>query len=272
MKLRTLIDNKQSKKQLKCEHGLSFLLETDEHIILFDVGQSDKFISNAQKMGVDLTKVDTVVLSHGHYDHTGGLPHFLRINKKARVLIHRSAFKERFSRSEVMIKENGIPWRKEMDTFKDRLQLINEDTQLAPGIRLLTNIEAVDGHEVSNQRLVVKKDSDYVPDDFEDEIILVAQQSDETIVLCGCAHNGIVNILSTVSKRLNCHKFRCVAGGLHLKGQNTDSIKHVLQGITDFKVEQWALNHCTGDKAFELFENTQSGTVTYCGSGYSLKL
>ncbi len=271
MKLTTLIDNKQSQKQLKCEHGLSFLLQTNKLNILFDTGQSDKFIFNAEKMGINPLSIDYVVLSHGHYDHTGGLPAFLRINSKAKVIIHKQAFKERFSRSTAMIKENGIPWRDEPELDSERLILIDQDLQLPDGTHILCNIKPKDGYEVINERLVVKDGSEYIPDPFEDELILVTSEN-KPLVLCGCAHTGIVNILHAIQQRLHHSTFKCVAGGLHLNGSNRTNINHVINGLKPYYIDTWLLNHCTGDAAFEQFTNAYPNQVDYAGSGYSITL
>ncbi|MCT4588508.1 MAG: MBL fold metallo-hydrolase [Carboxylicivirga sp.] len=267
MKLTTLIDNQQSQKQLKCEHGLSFLLETDQHKIIYDTGQTSKFIDNAQRLGVDLSAIDYVILSHGHYDHTGGLPAFCKINDKARIIVHKKAFKQRFSKSSVMLKENGIAWKDSMSEYADRLLLIDGDINIENGLTILTGIEKQTNYDINNPRLVVNENGNYLPDTFDDEIILLAQADSSSMVLCGCAHNGIVNILHTINRRHQLQCFSLVAGGLHLNGANEDDIKHVINGLSPFTVNKWALNHCTGQAAFERFRQTYGDQVEYCGSG-----
>lgn len=272
MKIITLIDNKQSAKQLKCEHGLSFLLQTEDLNILFDVGQSDKFISNANKLGLDLKDVDYVVLSHGHYDHTGGLPSFLEMNTKAKVLMHNNALKQRFSKSSVMVKENAIPWRNNLDKFEGRIQLIDKDIELGNGISILCNIKAQEAYKVVNERLVIKHDEVYIPDSFDDEMMLVAKHDKDVLVLCGCAHTGIVNMLHAVKQRLGFNTITMVAGGLHLNGSDYVQIQHVIEGLKPFNVKRWALNHCTGEQAFECFSQAYPQQVEYCGSGKEIKI
>ncbi|MBK3517414.1 MBL fold metallo-hydrolase [Carboxylicivirga marina] len=267
MRLTTLIDNKQSQKQLKCEHGLSFLLQTDELSILFDTGQSDKFLSNAQKLGIDLSTVDYVVLSHGHYDHTGGLPAFLNHNKKAKVIIHKKALKERFSSSTQMVKPNGITWVSELSQFANRVMFIENDVALTDSLFLLTNIQPKIGFEIVNERLVVKHGNSYTPDCFDDEMILVAKRQQNPIVLCGCAHTGIVNILHEIKQRKGFDTFDLVAGGLHLNGNKHEQVQFVIDGLAPFNIKQWALNHCTGDVAFNSFLKAFPEQVMYCGSG-----
>ena len=269
MRLTTLIDNKQNLNQLKCEHGLSFLLETGQLKILFDTGQSDKFIHNANKLAIDLSDVDYVVLSHGHYDHAGGIPAFCEINSEAKIIVHQNAFNERFSKSTAMIKENGIPWRDNLSQYQDRIIFIDEDTQLGPDIFILCNMDTQTGYEPNNPRLVIKNKSNYIQDTFEDELILVAQTKYAPLVLCGCAHSGIVNILHTINNRLQYNTFSMVAGGLHLNGAAVDNIKHTIRGLKPFTIKKWGLNHCTGQSAFDHFSEVYSGITEYCGGGYS---
>ena len=267
MKLTTLIDNIPVKAGLKGEHGLSFLLEVDSLKIIFDVGQTNRYIDNAQKMGIDLADVDYVVLSHGHYDHAGGLPAFCKINSKAKILIHKKAFVNRYSKTDDKLKENGIPWKKQLNNYLDRIIMIDGDIQLGNTISILSNIEK---HHmpVNNPRFVINEDDEYGVDCFNDEIILVCQADTGSVVLSGCAHNGIVNILQTVENRMGTSTFSLVAGGLHLSNADSADIKLVIACLSTFKVKRWGLNHCTGNIAYALFKDEFKNDVDYYGSGY----
>jgi len=267
-----LIENRVSKKNLKCEHGLSFHIQTAIGSYLFDTGQSGKFIENALKLGIDLSQVDAVVLSHGHYDHAGGLLHFFQVNDQAKVYLHRQALKERFSGSVKMVKSNGIPWRNEWQQFEDRFVFVDAPLKLEDSMHLLPTIQSVPGYEVINPRLLTKHQDQLVNDAFEDELVLVLKEKNDAVVFCGCAHNGIVNILHHIKKQLGMDHFQLVLGGLHLAGQPEDEIQKVLSGLSEFEVQHWALNHCTGDEAIRLFKQTVFGLVRYANTGTVFKV
>lgn len=272
-RITTLVENRVSGQNLKCEHGLSFHIETEEQSILFDTGQSGKFIENAARLGIDLSMVDAVVLSHGHYDHTGGLTDFFRINDHALVYLHPKALKQRYSRSSKMVKANGIPWRDEWQQDAHRFVFVDQPIILSNEIHLLPNIEALPGYEVINPRLVVENNDQLLPDRFEDELILVIKNKEMNPVLfCGCAHNGIVNILHHVKNQLGYDRFELVIGGLHLSGQPMEEIQKVIDGVSGFQVEQWGLNHCTGNEAIQQFAHAFPGKVIQANTGSSFEV
>ncbi|MCG8582860.1 MAG: hypothetical protein MI866_23280, partial [Bacteroidales bacterium] len=126
------------------------------------------------------------------------------------------------------------------------------------------------GYEVVNERLVVKKNDTYVPDEFDDELVLVACENQKNLVLAGCAHTGIVNILHAVSERYGYASFDCVAGGLHLNGQHESAISDIINAVKEFEVKKWAINHCTGDRAQKQFAEAFVEKVVYFGTGAQL--
>ena len=132
MRVVTLIENTSPRDELVCEHGLSLYIETGEYRILFDAGQSGAFADNAEKLGIDLRKVDFAVLSHGHYDHGGGLLRFLEINSTAPVYLRKEAFEPHFNAAS---KDIGLD-RKLLDS--NRLVFVDNDREIEPGIQLVS--------------------------------------------------------------------------------------------------------------------------------------
>ena len=216
MRIINLAENTEGAAGCGFEHGLCFYIETEHHKLLMDTGQSDLFIKNAEKLGVDLTKVDTVVLSHGHYDHGGGILPFASINPDAKIYVQASAFGEYYS-----IDSKGQPHyiglaegirelpqvvvvgskpdsaekedaQSEADTegsFEDGIYRIDDELSLFTGIGSEYPIPS------ANQRLMKKTEEGMVQDDFGHEQCLVIKEGSKAVLLSGCAHHGILNIL-----------------------------------------------------------------------------
>lgn len=269
MKIINLLENSSIANNIKCEHGLSMLVQTENYTILYDVGQSDKFVDNAAQLGVDLSDVDYVILSHGHYDHTGGLPAFMELNTKAKVLMHPGALKERFSRSAKMIKYNGIAWRDDWEKYSERILFVDETTELFDDFWIVTNLAGDEQYSSLDERLVYRQGDDYIKDPFADELIVVARQNEQVMMLSGCAHNGIVNILQSVKRQLRFTHFSFIGGGLHLKAQPEEKINRIINHLGDFTVDHWGLNHCTGELAIDMFKHAFPGKVEYFKGGES---
>ena len=272
MKIYSLVENNSINNKIACEHGLSIGLEYQNHLIIYDVGQTNKFISNARQLNFKIEDVDAVILSHGHFDHTGGLPEFLKINKKAKVYVHERAFKERYSQSSKMIKFNGIQWLNKIEKFKNRIVTITESFELFEDFWLITNNAGDENLTSFDNRLVYKIDNKILKDHFEDEIIVIANCKKRPIVLSGCAHNGIVNILAAIYKQLSIESFEWVIGGLHLSGQTDLKIKHIIDCLSNFHVANWAINHCTGELTKKLFNEAFADTVVEFKGGQIIEV
>lgn len=272
MEIVNLIENKSIRNSIKCEHGLSLHIRLGDKNVLFDVGQSDKFIRNASLLGVVIEEVDYVVLSHGHFDHTGGLPAFLKLNKKAKVFLHREALRERFSRSSKITKANGIPWRLDWEKYKGRFCFVEDSFELFKGLWIVSGIQRDLKLCELDDRLIYKGEKGYESELFDDELVLYVDNIKAATVVTGCAHKGIVNILNGVQSQLGVSRFELVVGGLHLMGKSNDEVNHLLNQLKSFEVRQWALNHCTGDPSIERFSTAYPGKVRYFKGGESILL
>ena len=184
-----LMENTPFAEGFRSEHGLSIHIETERHRILFDMGQSDGFIANAEKLGIDLAAVDIAVLSHGHYDHGGGLGAFLAVNRQAPVYVSQYAFDPCFSGAERFIgltpELSGHP----------RLRFVKEQLALNDGLELLACNERARPFRMDSYGLNTLRHNALIPDDFRHEQYLLIREQDKRVLISGCSHKGILNIM-----------------------------------------------------------------------------
>ena len=188
MKVWTLMENTACRDDLAAEHGLSLYLETCGLKILFDAGQSGQFADNAEKMGIDLSQVDLAILSHGHYDHSGGLLRFLELNDHAKIYVNQYAFDCCYHGDDRYI---GVDPQLQAC---DRLVLVGETLELAPGLTLCACNEKEKSRPVDSSGLTVLENGIFRPDLFRHEQYLLVEEGDRTILISGCSHKGILNI------------------------------------------------------------------------------
>ena len=185
MKIISLVENTSVNYDIEAEHGLSLYIESKNHKILFDMGQTDLFFKNAKRLGVDLSQVDIAILSHGHYDHGGGLEEFLKINKKAYVYVSQYAFDTYYNGTEkyiglnLMLKEN------------ERIILTNGKVEVDEGITLYHCNDRVKRYDLGSFGLNVKRNQEYFPDDFRHEQYMLIEENGKQILFSGCSHKGI---------------------------------------------------------------------------------
>ncbi len=258
MDIYMLVENtKPTGSAFLSEHGLSMYFEFAGKRILFDTGASDKFIYNATLHGIDLSKVDICVISHGHYDHTGGLAHFLDINKKAVVYMKKSALDEYYTKRLIRYVFTGID-KNFFKKYGDRLVFVEEDIEIASGLTL-ANITKYRHYPVYTSSMYRKHENKMLPDDLSHELFINVKTKQGNIVLTGCSHHGLINILRTDQDKFG--KIYGVVGGFHLNGTRIFGIrvrkesKHEIRAIGRFfeknGIKKIYTGHCTGEKPCE---------------------
>ena len=271
MKWTVLADNRSSDSRLSTEHGLSILLQTERHKILLDTGASDVFVRNAEQLGIALSDVNYVFISHGHSDHAGGLRYFLELNQKAQVIVSRDAMSGTFFSKRGNLHSITTEWP-EID--EDRLVLIDQASETVEGLHVIAHIPQTNPMPKGNQNLYVQDvkrrisennvvlastlsseeefdevSGDYIHDDFRHELALYV----DGLLFTGCAHSGLENILSACPWPVH-----TVVGGFHLlDGQETDDkIKALSQRLkAKYPETQFYTSHCTGDHVFEVMKD-----------------
>lgn len=194
MKILTLVENTPGKTGCACEHGLSLYIETARHTLLMDTGASGLVMENAKKLGADLTKVDTVVLSHGHYDHGGGILPFTKVNQTAKIYLHKDACKEYYTThwEDDEVRYVGLdPAIAELEqaVFVEGTYKIDEELTIFSGIGSLRPVPA------GNRALKARISGVLCQDDFRHEQCLLIRENDRLVLLSGCAHHGILNVM-----------------------------------------------------------------------------
>lgn len=263
MEIITLIENEvsQGNSELKAEAGLSLLIKTANKTILFDTGSSGAFADNAEKLGIDLTTVDFVVISHAHFDHTGGLERFFKINSTAKVFIKEEAKEEYYYKLFFLKKYIGAN-QEVLQNYADRFIFVKQDLKIDEHIQILTQISNHHKQPADSKHLMTKKDNHLVRDEFAHEQILLISEDEKRYCFTGCSHHGILNMVAS-AQQLSGDKKLSVIGGFHmynplLKGlseKKEDVIKTAQLLNANKQIDKIASGHCTGTDAFKLLKS-----------------
>lgn len=267
MKIVTLVENTASGCTLGAEHGLCLYVETRKHRLLMDTGASDLLLRNAAALNVDLTNVDTVVLSHGHNDHGGGLPFFLKINGWAQVYVQKSAFDSYYSIHEkpVFI---GLPGE---ISGNPRIVTVNEVRHIDEELEIFSGIGVYEPVPSANRTLWVMKNGMFMQDDFRHEQCLVINEDGHRVLMSGCAHHGILNIMREYVKRFGTVP-DAVISGFHLRKKTayTDDdlaeIRNMAEKLLNYGTVFYTC-HCTGDEPFDVMKSVMGDRLFRIRSG-----
>jgi 7,8-dihydropterin-6-yl-methyl-4-(beta-D-ribofuranosyl)aminobenzene 5'-phosphate synthase len=252
LRITTLSENTASMEGCLGEWGLSFLVESDEITVLFDTGQSYSAAHNAELLGVDLTKVDKIVLSHGHFDHTGGLKDVLsRIGKEIEIIAHPDIWQDKYALGEGgEARYIGIPFsRKELEDLGARFRLTPEPVAISASIMTSGEIPQLTDYETIEPYLAVKENGDFRPDVFRDDQALIIKTPPGLVVALGCAHRGIINTLYHAQKISGVKAIDTVVGGCHLLSASEERIWQTIAALKELGVKRLGVCHCTGLEA-----------------------
>jgi len=268
MRIVNLIEDTLGEAGLHYEHGLSFYIETKKHKILLDTGASPAFIENAMKLGIDLTEVDIVVLSHGHYDHAGGIMMFAKLNPTAKIYMQKTAGSEYYNLRDGIEKYIGI----DKDILElPQVQFLDGDYQIDEELRIFSSIRGRKYWPEGNLLLKERVAGVFLQDEFIHEQCLDISEDGERVLLSGCAHNGILNILEAYWERFKGVPQKVISG-FHMtkRGEYTEE---EIRNIEDTARELLKLNikfytgHCTGEAAFSLMKKIMGEQLVFVHSG-----
>ena len=262
MKVVTLFENRTISKEYKSKHGLSMYIETYNHKILFDTGTDDSFAYNASKLGVNLEDIDIAVISHGHYDHGGGLEAFLKINSKAKIYIGKGAFDSHLVKLFGIIKYN-IGLKKELIS-NNRFMFVDGMMRIDDELTLFGDVKGNKLMPKGNDKLLKEYSRGLVKkDDFQHEINLLINENAQYSLFCGCAHKGIINIIQRTKDIID-SDLHTVIGGFHLMRMNVknstskDFLDELSSTLISNNVENYYTCHCTGEQTYSYLSQKMS--------------
>ncbi|MBP2627724.1 MAG: metallo-beta-lactamase family protein [Firmicutes bacterium] len=274
MIIKTLVENTSTSEEFNSEHGLCLHIETKKHKLLFDLGASALFVENAKKMNVDLSKVDLVVISHGHYDHGGGLKAFLNVNSKAKIYLNQKAFDKHYAnirggdKAYIGLDEGLLP--------NERFIFVDDNIIIDDELELFSSIKGRRLASLGNQDLFMELSSSMVQDDFAHEQNLIIKEDSKTLLVAGCAHNGIVNIIDHLNIANN-GSISHVIGGFHLynRAANTCEDPLLVSQIGEYLKNtdsKYYTCHCTGIEPYKKMKEIMGEKIQYLATGSQLIL
>ncbi len=249
VRITTLSENTAVAGNLLAEWGLSILVETDTGSILLDTGQSISASHNADILGVDLSKIDKIVLSHGHSDHTGGLRQILRkMRKEVEIIAHPDIWLAKYARRRGQgDRYIGIPFqRQELEAIGARFNLTTKPVEITDNIMTTGEIPMVTDFEQIDPNLFVKENTDFKPDKLLDDQALIINTESGLVIILGCAHRGIINTLYHAQQLTGVKQISLVLGGCHLTGATEERIWLTIAALKELGVPRIGVSHCTG--------------------------
>ena len=238
------------------EHGWAVFIETDQGNFLFDTGQGKSIVNNAQYFNKDLSTIKGIIISHHHLDHTGGLLNVLKQIDKVKVYSHPDLFKDSYIIEGGKKRNIGIPFRREiLESTGAEFKFNIDFKEIAPNLLLSGEIPRKTKFEKGDKRLLLKTKKGYIKDPIFDDQTLVLNSKKGLVIILGCSHAGIINIINYIIQKTGQKHIRTIIGGTHLGPASEETREKSIQALKKFDIEKIGVSHCTGLKtSMRLFQ------------------
>ena len=264
-KIICVVDNSARKGAgLKKEHGLSFWIETPQGNVLFDTGQTGGVLKhNMRKLGLQLANVDKLVLSHGHYDHTGGLAALLSAKPGIPLYAHSDVFRARFSKRRGVYKSIGMAMEHDHLATRTLLNLSDSAQEVFPDLWTTGEIKVRDELEGRSNAHFINRDGDMQADPYLDDLSMVLKTEQGLVLICGCCHAGLLNTIKHTQQNFG-QNITTIIGGTHLAAADGDMMDEIIEKLKDLFSEQpnYYLNHCSGQDAVRIMQEAFGDRVS----------
>lgn len=270
LNLTVLVENTASGRGILGEHGLAYWIEIGPHRVLFDTGQTAATLRhNADRLGVDLTTVDAVVLSHGHYDHTGGLSEILPMLDHPRLVLHPGAISRRYSlQRDGAVNEAGMPAGIDHAFLERHADVVwsRRDAEVVPGLRVTGEVPRDNPYEDTGGDFFMDATCSETDPIVDDQAVFFDAEPGVAVVL-GCGHSGVINTLQHVRRLTSERPIHAVIGGMHLLRASAERMKRTIEALRDLNVEYVVPAHCTGAKQIALLHCEMPDVWQPCHAG-----
>jgi 7,8-dihydropterin-6-yl-methyl-4-(beta-D-ribofuranosyl)aminobenzene 5'-phosphate synthase len=273
--IKVLLENTRINNTFKNKHGLSLYIDNHIQGLLLDVGPDNTFLQNAALLDVDISKIDNLILSHSHIDHTGGLDAFCEVNKQAEIYLFDKTDNRYYTKIlGIFYYPVGL---KCSDLTKQRIHTISEKVQIDEKTFFVRNMVRDYPAPSLNKALYEKNIDTKVPDTFKHEGILAIEDNNELVVFNSCSHSGVINSIETVKRLFEGKKIRSYVGGFHFINpinKKHESDENLQQFVDYFKNQDIQLytGHCTGDYAFNFIKAQLGDKIHKISTGMQLNI
>jgi 7,8-dihydropterin-6-yl-methyl-4-(beta-D-ribofuranosyl)aminobenzene 5'-phosphate synthase len=282
VQITTLIDNRPNPDdpRLVAEWGLSLCVALNGRHVLVDMGASDAFARNAAHLAIDIAAVDAAILSHHHYDHGGGLRHFLELNEHAHIYLGAAPQGDPTLKLFGFIRKYIGLDQALIARHAHRFRFVHERSEILPGVFVLPRIAGPYARPSGNKVLYLRQGRAFIPDDFRHEVVVAIQERDAMVVLTGCSHHGLLNMVETVSTEFPGVPVRAVVGGFHLAAlpplrgmaESARVVADIGRAVLELGVATTYTGHCTGKRAFDVLRDAMGDRVQEIHTGCRIDL